>query len=139
MIDKNKLFSLFSNEEKVKEAEINLRRLKEDPYTKLGMFTKLIQNHNIFHQKLERFLSQENPNFDIGITKQASEYTVFNRAFNYISKLDPKNENNRSIVKTFDPLILQKSITIVMNYFIGTEEYEKCAHLRKFEEILEED
>ena len=138
MIDKNKLFSLFSNEEKVKEAEINLRRLKEDPYTKLGMFTKLIQNHNIFHQKLERFLSQENPNFDIGITKQASEYTVFNRAFNYISKLDPKNESNRSIVKTFDPLILQKSITIVMNYFINTEEYEKCAHLRKFEEILEE-
>ena len=52
--------------------------------------------------------------------------------------LDPKNESNRSIVKTFDPLILQKSITIVMNYFIGTEEYEKCAHLRKFEEILEE-
>ena len=85
MIDKNKLFSLFSNEEKVREAEINLKRLKEDPYTKLGMFTKLIQNHNIFHQKLERFLSQENPNFDIGITKQASEYTVFNRAFNYIS------------------------------------------------------
>tara|TARA_Y100001938_G_C7901566_1_gene334950 strand:+ start:53 stop:472 length:420 start_codon:yes stop_codon:yes gene_type:complete len=138
MIDKNKIFSLFSSEDKVKETQVNLKRLKDDPYTKLGMFTKLIQNHNVFHQKLEKFLSQENPNFDIGMTKKASEFTVFNRAYNYISKLDPKNSEVISIIKTFNPLILQKSITIVMNYFIETEEYEKCAHLRKFEEILEE-
>tara|TARA_Y100000361_G_scaffold26587_1_gene21541 strand:+ start:288 stop:707 length:420 start_codon:yes stop_codon:yes gene_type:complete len=138
MIDKDKLFGLFSNEEKLAEAKVNLKRLKDDPYTKIGMFNKLIQNHNIFHQKLEKFLSQENPNFDIDITKRASEYTVFNRAFNYISKLNPLNSEIRAIFKTFDPIILQKSITIVMNYFIETEEYEKCAHLRKFEEILEE-
>ena len=98
MIDKDKLFSLFSNEEKVKEAKINLERLKEDPYTKLGMFTKLIQNHNIFHQKLERFLSQENPNFDIGITKQASEYKLCQYSLNK-NFGEYKNNLNIKIVK----------------------------------------
>ena len=52
MIDKNKIFGLFTNdnvkdEKKQKTFTLNM----DDPYTKVGMCVKLIQNHYIFHQK----------------------------------------------------------------------------------------
>ena len=59
MIDKNKIFGLFGDENKAHHIT-NLPGNELDvPFTKLGMFTKLIINHQVFHQKLEKFLKAE--------------------------------------------------------------------------------
>ena len=63
MIDKNKLFSLFDKDDNEDRTE-QVKKLVldfNDPHTKLGMFVKLIQNHYVFHKKLEKFLKAENP------------------------------------------------------------------------------
>jgi|TARA_B100000073_G_C23421886_1_gene447584 hypothetical protein len=136
MIDKNKIFNLFSNNNDTKDIveqkpfELNMN----DPYTRIGMCVKLIQNHNIFHKKLEKFLKQENPNYNIESTREASEFTVYNRAYSYLSKIDPTSDKHVRVIKSFDPKLIKKSLNILLNYFISTEEYERCAHIHKIQE-----
>ena len=106
----------------------------DDPYTKVGMCVKLIQNHYIFHQKLEKFLKQENPDYNIESTREASEFTVYNRAYSYLSKINPEDENHTKVILSFDPKLIKKSLNTLLNYFISTEEYERCAHIHKIQE-----
>ena len=57
MINKNKIFDLFSNtpENKVEEKKhVSIDDFMNSPFAKIGMFSKLIINHNVFHQKLEK-------------------------------------------------------------------------------------
>jgi len=63
MIDKNKLFNLF--DDSPQQETITSRKSLDDfiksPFAKIGMFTKLILNHFVFHEKLKKFLDKEQP------------------------------------------------------------------------------
>ena len=63
MIDKNKIFDLFGGKddnEKAGEIIMNAPKdLFDSPIAKIGMFTKLIINHEVFHTKLKKFFEQE--------------------------------------------------------------------------------
>jgi len=136
MIDKDKMFSLFEQPEGnsdgrdlVAMSELSL----EDPFTKIGMFTKLIINHNIFHRKLERFLKMEKPDYDVEDTKRASEFTVFNRAWYYISSIDMENIYHLEAIMDFKYKPFMRSLNDALKYFQreDIEQYEKCAKLLK--------
>ena len=131
MIDKNRLFGLFGDEKKAQHIT-NLPGNELDvPFTQLGMFTKLIINHKVFHQKLEKFLKAESPNYNIEDTKAASEFTVFNRAYHYIKKIDLTDSIHLEAIMDFKPEQLIESLDQAILYFEGEEEYEKCAFLMK--------
>jgi hypothetical protein len=134
MIDKDKIFGLFSKKEEEVKPTFTLNM--DDPYTKIGMCVKLIQNHYIFHRKLEKFLKSENPDYDVESTKEASEFTVYNRAYSYLSKIDPKNPKHIKVINSFNIKLLKKSLNTLLNYFISTEEYERCAHIHKLQEKI---
>ena len=135
MIDKNKLFSLFDKDDNEDRTE-QVKKLVldfNDPHTKLGMFVKLIQNHYVFHKKLEKFLKAENPSYDVDDARKTSEYTVFNRAFFYIKNITPKHSK---VIKSFNKKQLNSALQATMDYFESTEEYEKCAHLLKIQKAI---
>lgn len=137
MIDKNKIFGLFGNEENGMSNPVSgmTQKIFSDPYTKLGMFTKLIINHQVFHQKLEKFLKAEQPNYSVADTKEASEYTVYNRAYHYISKIDLKDMDHLEAVMDFKKKELVDSLKQAINYFEREEEYEKCAFLLEIQTL----
>ena len=88
MIDKNKIFNLFMEGTEIKDEKTKkeIKKFMEGPFAKLGMFVKLIQNHQVFHQKLEKFLKHEKPNFNPSKTKEASEYSIYNILFRACSR-----------------------------------------------------
>lgn len=140
MIDKNKIFKLFIDGKEVvgSKTEDEIKDFMNGPYAKIGMFVKLIQNHEIFHKKLSKFLKQEQPDYNVESTKEASEYTVYYRAWSYIKDVNiDKNEDIKAII-SFDSKILYKVLDGALSFFEGYEEYEKCAHLYKIKEILKE-
>ena len=141
-MNKDKIFSLFDDlsesQENVKENKKSLMGFNKSPYYKLGMFTKLIVNHFIFHVKLEKFLKKEEPTYNVESTKEASEFVVFNRAFNYLNQLNPLDKEVTFAVLDFDSKILIKTLESALIYFENLEEYEKCAHIYKFQKILKE-
>ena len=127
MIDKDKVFNLFSNE--MGNDSLSIDDLMKDPLSKIGMFVKLIQNHEIFHKKLNQFLSKENPNYDIEQTKNASMFTVYNRAWFYINQIDLTDKNHLDAVLDFKKEPFLSILEKVLQYFENIEEYEKCAKL----------
>lgn len=127
MIDKDKVFDLFSKE--MENDNLSIDDLMKDPLSKIGMFVKLIQNHEIFHKKLNQFLSKENPKYDIEQTKNASMFTVYNRAWFYINQIDLTDKNHLDAVLDFKKEPFLSILEKVLQYFENIEEYEKCAKL----------
>lgn len=141
-VDKNKIFGLFENTSKTTDKDSSKKNKlaghKVGSYYNLGMFTKLITNHFAFHAKLQKFLKKEEPNYDVESTREASEFVVFNRAFSYLKKLDPLNKDVTFIILDFNSKILSQTLESALQYFEEEEEFEKCAHIFKFQKILKE-
>ena len=141
-MNKDKIFSLFDDSvdahNQMKEQKKALANFNNSPYYKLGMFTKLIVNHFVFHAKLEKFLKKEEPSYNVQSTKEASEFVVFNRAFHYLNQINPLDKEVTFAILEFDEKILTKTLENALIYFENLEEYEKCAHIHKFQKILKE-
>ena len=141
MINKDRIFNLFSTTPEVKEKEekrISIEEFIESPYAKIGMFTKLILNHYVFQEKLKKFLKTEEPAYSIENTKEAANYTVFNKAWEYIREIDIENKDHINALIGFNPIVFNKALTSAIVYFQDGEEYEKCAHIFKIHEIVKE-
>ena len=138
MIDKDKIFKLFVDGKDINGDKTNeeIQEFMNGPYAKIGMFVKLIQNHEVFHKKLEKFLKQEQPDYNVESTKEASEYTVYYRAWSYIKNIDIDNSDHINAIVNFDPKIFYKTLDGAVNFFEEYEEYEKCARLHKIKEIV---
>ena len=138
MIDKNRIFQLFDdngNEIRIANAK-DINDFLSGPYAKIGMFTKLIQNHKVFHLKLEKFLKKEQPNYNVGAAKEASEFTVYNRAWSYINRITLDHHDDVNAIINFDPKVFNESLESAIIYFQELEEYEKCAHLHNIQEVV---
>tara|TARA_R110000744_G_scaffold122689_1_gene227689 strand:+ start:130 stop:555 length:426 start_codon:yes stop_codon:yes gene_type:complete len=140
MIDKDKIFKLFVDGKEISgdKTKEEIKDFMNGPYAKIGMFVKLIQNHEIFHKKLEKFLKQEQPNYNVESTKEASEFTVYNRAWSYIQNISLKDSEDMKAIINFDNKVFYKTLEGAVNFFESYEEYEKCAHLHKIKEIVKE-
>ena len=140
MIDKDKIFKLFVDGKEIDgdKTKEEIKDFMNGPYAKIGMFVKLIQNHEVFHKKLEKFLKQEQPDYNVESTKEASEFTVYNRAWSYIKQIDIDNSDHLNAIINFDPKIFYKTLEGAVNFFESYEEYEKCAHLHKIKELVKE-
>ena len=140
MIDKDKIFQLFVDGKQIKDDKTKeeIKDFMNGPYAKIGMFVKLIQNHEVFHKKLEKFLKKEQPNYNVESTKEASEFTVYHRAWSYIEKIDIDNSDHINAIINFDPKVFYKTLDGAVNFFESYEEYEKCAHLHKIKELVKE-
>jgi|TARA_R110000765_G_scaffold74883_2_gene146821 hypothetical protein len=140
MIDKDKIFKLFVNGKEISgdKTEDEIKDFMNGPYAKIGMFVKLIQNHEVFHKKLEKFLKKEQPNYNVESTKEASEFTVYNRAWSYIKDIDISSKEDLNAIINFEHKALLKVLSSSITFFEVYEEYEKCAHLHKIQKTVKE-
>jgi len=138
MIDKDKIFKLFVDGKEINDEQTKseIKDFMNGPFAKIGMFVKLIQNHKIFHQKLEKFLKKEQPNYDVQSTKEASEFTVYSRAWEYIKNINLDDHDDVNAIINFDPKVFYDSLDNAIKYFEEGEEYEKCAHLFDIQEVV---
>jgi len=143
MIDKDRIFQLFGNNNDA-EGVRELVNANEDylnsPTAKLGMFTKLIYNHEVFHLKLKKFFEREKAPYNAEQTKEASSFTVFNRAWSYINVIDLSKKDHIDAIWDFNSKPLIATLNKALEYFESIEEYEKCAKLleiKKLKETLE--
>ena len=140
MIDKDKIFQLFVDGKEISDdkTKSEIKDFMNGPFAKIGMFVKLIQNHHVFHLKLEKFLKKEQPNYNVESTKEASEFTVYNRAWSYIQNISLDNHDDVNAIINFDNKIFSKALSSAIQFFEQYEEYEKCAHLHKIKEVVKE-
>lgn len=142
MIDPKKIFSLFDrvNEDTplIEKAEIasQLSQVRDSPAFKLGMFKKLIFNHLSFNESLINLVKHADENFDVNDVKNASEYIVYVKAWEFIEDFDLKDAESFDILKKYSSQELLTAFKLAINFFQKLEEYEKCAHLHKIETAM---
>tara|TARA_B110000977_G_scaffold100390_1_gene131767 strand:- start:16 stop:441 length:426 start_codon:yes stop_codon:yes gene_type:complete len=140
MVDKDKIFQLFVEGKEITDDKTKeeIKNFMNGPYAKIGMFVKLIQNHEVFHKKLEKFLKKEQPDYNVESTKEASEFTIYHRSWSYIKNIDIDNSDHINAIINFDPKVFYKTLDGAINFFENYEEYEKCAHMHKIKELVKE-
>jgi hypothetical protein len=142
-MDLNKIFGLFNDQEpeslKEKSQLIDdVLDFKEHPLFWVGMFKKLIQNHKIFNKEIIRFFSILDQELDIYDVDQAGEFVVYTKAFSWIEKIDVNNKLHQDSILKFSDDAFLSYLKISILYFEKFEEYEKCAHLKNIQNIVEE-
>jgi len=135
-MDINKIFNLFNSEEpdslkeKAQQVDI-LLDYKNHPLFWVGMFKKLIYNHDLFNSQILKFFDKLNEGLDLVDIDRAGEYVVFNKSWEYIKKINPDNLQHQEALYHFSDIQLKTALELSINYFQDNEEYEKCAHLKK--------
>jgi hypothetical protein len=102
MIDPEKIFNLFSQ---IDEGETSqkvvgqLMKVQDSPAFKLGMFKKIIFNHLSFNDSLINLVKRVDEDFDVDDVKNASEYIIYTKAWEFIVDFDLKDTESFSILK----------------------------------------
>jgi hypothetical protein len=135
------IFSLFGfpdkDDEERKKLEAELDIFKETPHFKLGMFHKLIMNGSLFSKQVVKFFAKADPGLDIKGIDQAGEYMMYTRAWFWIEQVKLRKKEWKEALKQYSSEEFIVSIKLSINYFESTEEYEKCAHLKKIQDFVE--
>ena len=134
-MDKDKLFSLFNETTSTSSQPSDEKSTLSESYIMIGMFIKLIQNHNVFNQKLNNFLKSEKPVYNADVTKNISKLMVYERSWEFIKNVNIESEECIMAIMDFNPVILVKNLNHAIEYFESQEEYEKCAFLLKIQKM----
>ena len=137
VVNIDKIFDLFNGKEpdslkeKAQVADVLIKDYKNHPLFWVGMFKKLIYNHEVFHLQLLKFFDKLDEGLDQVDIDRAGEYVVFTKAWEYIKKIDPNNLQHQEAIYQFSDIHLKTALELSINYFQEQEEYEKCSHLQK--------
>jgi len=101
------------------------------------MFHKLIMNGSLFSKQVVKFFAKADPGLDVKGIDQAGEYMMFIRAWFWIEQVKLRKKEWKEALKQYASEEFVISIKLSINYFESTEEYEKCAHLKKIQDFVE--
>lgn len=144
-VDKDKIFDLFDSSgegsKPLFDHENDMSHLLEDykqhPLFWVGMFKKLIYNHKTFSKKVIQFFEKMNEELDLFDVENAGEFIAYNRAWYWIEKVNLSLEYHQDAIHFHSDEIFLSSVKFTISYFEESEEYEKCAHLKKIQNLIE--
>ena len=130
-MDVNKIFDLFdssSKDELIQDRSAVVNDFKEHPAYWLGMYKKLIFNQKLFSQRIIHHLNKLGDDEDL---LALGNNLAFERGWYYIQKFNINEEfHKESIILILDDILL-KTLEEGIHHFQETEEYERCAHIKK--------
>jgi hypothetical protein len=94
-------------------------------------------NGNVFSKQVVKFFAKSDPALDLKGIDLAGEYMIYTRAWFWIEQVEFKKKEWKEAIKQYASDDFLTSIKLSINYFEGTEEYEKCAHLKKIQVLVE--
>jgi len=137
----NGIFALFGfpedkdNNEGLQKKEIE--DFKKSAVFKVSMFKKLIRNGTLFKKQVVKFLSSSDANLDINGIDDAGDYMMYTRAYLWIKDFKFRSKEWKEALFNCSDDELVSLIGLSIKYFEEYEEYEKCAHLKKIQDLVD--
>ena len=135
-MDIDRIFNLFmlpSSKGEEENTDISVLDIYSHPAFKIGMFKKWVVN---IPNAIKFALPDTKKNSgieDLEDYRTAVKNQIFRKAFEFLEEVD--FDTHKDIIKNnLDPL-LKKSLEQSMNHFVECEEYEKCAVIKKFQDL----
>jgi hypothetical protein len=135
----DKIFNMFEPEVKPAPEDIVLVDFKDHPYYWVGMFKKIMLNYDLFSKKFISLFREDGSKVNMVDVEKTGEHFVYERAWEYISKLDIEVPLHLNSLLQFKDHTLVNNLNKTLLHFQEIEEYEKCAHIFKLIEVLKKD
>ena len=120
------------------EKEVEFDEFRTTPLYKLGMFEKMILNHDHLVQSISNIFKNSNDPINIPEVEEAGEYIAYNRAWEYIRECELNDTCWIEGLLFRDNEYLTTAVKMAIHYFEGLEEFEKCSFLKKIQLFLED-
>jgi hypothetical protein len=134
----NKIFDLFGPNNQDNVEDVTVVSLHEQPLFWVGMFEKTIKNSAIIKAKTSKFFSTNSLECSPEELDGMGNSIMFNRAYMFIKQINLNNPEHQKAVIARDKHGLSPLISLTIDYFSISEEYEKCAFLKKIQIFIEE-
>lgn len=135
-MDIDRIFNLFmlpSSKGEEENADISVLDIYSHPAFKIGMFKKWVVNIPNAIKFALPDIKKNSGIENLEDYRTAVKNQIFRKAFEFLEEVD--FDTHKDIIKNnLDPL-LKKSLEQSMNHFIEYEEYEKCAVIKKFQDL----
>jgi len=132
MMDKNKIFIVF--DEEVEKEEFDVLFGKEDEMaTNIYTFSKIINNHFAFCNKLKKLLHNKDQYYtNVDESIKSVGFKNFNRSYFYIKNFDLYDITHlNALNQCFEDEEVIQNFNLAIEFFETEEEYEKCNFLLK--------
>jgi hypothetical protein len=94
-------------------------------------------NGHLFSKQVTKFFAKADPSLDVKGIDQAGEYMMYTRAWFWIEQVKIRSKVWKDALKQYSNEEFLISLRLSISYFESTEEYEKCAHLKKIQDFVQ--
>ena len=133
------VFSLFGFSEEGdenKKIKAELEAFKKSPTFKLGMFKKMILNGVTFKKQVLKFFAKSTPGLDMNGVDDAGEFIMYSRAYYWIQEFKFRSKEWKLALENYSDEDFLCAVKLTIHYFESIEEFEKCALLKKIQDIV---
>ena len=132
-LDKNTLFSIFEQGDEHIYKEHNLEDQLNNPYVLMNMVVRGLENYKIMDQMYMHQYPKQYKH-----TRKSIQYKYFNKLLSYLTRIDVNKFDPKFTVG--DSYELMHNVYMLENlmfYYEGLEQYEKCATIKSYVELLQ--
>ena len=131
-IDPNQLFSIFEQGDEQVYKEHNVEDALLNPFVLMGMVLKGLENF----QMMDMMYMKQYPDQYKNVRK-ITKYKYYNKLFGYLQRIYCGDRDGLwKIGESFEKPRVLDSLHELMFYFEKLEQYEKCAVIKKYVELL---
>lgn len=128
------LFSIFEQGDEEVYKEHGIEDALKNPYVLMGMVMRGVENYFLMDIMYLRQYPEQYKN-----VRAAVKAKYFTNLYNYLTRIDStKFETFYKIGESFEKDEVSLALDTLRLYFEEVEEYEKCAVIKRFNELLKE-
>lgn len=129
------LFSIFEQGDEEVYKEHNMTELLDNPFVLMGMVIRGIDNYHTMDLMHLKHFGKQYKEVRFKVRNQ-----FYNKLYGYLNRIDAtKFESKYSISNSFDRDDVFNGLDVLLIYFEKREEYEKCATIKKYQDLLDKD
>lgn len=131
-LDPHTLFSIFEQGDEEVYREHNVEDVLKNPYVLIGMVVTGVENF-YYIDKIYTLKHKE----EYGRVRNDIKRKYYSKIFNYLTRINVDDLNDEyTIGEDFNVQRCLKALNEILYYFEGLEEYEKCAVIVKYTDLL---
>ena len=131
-INPHTLFSIFEQGDEAIYKEHGVEDALKNPFVLMGMVVKGIENYNIMDMMYSRQYAKE-----YAKVRKLTKYKYLNNLFSYLKRIDSTSfDTVYKIGESFDNQQVEKCLDYLRVYYESLEEYEKCAVIKRYSDLL---
>ena len=126
------LFSIFEKGDEEIYEEHNMTELLDNPYVLMGMVLRGVDNYHTMDLMHLKHFGEQYKEVRFKVRNQ-----FYNKLFKYLDRIDITRLDSRyTITKEFNSDDIFSGLNVLLVYFEKREEYEKCATIKRYQDLL---